>query len=227
MSTHILVIEDEPSIQDNIKLALEIENFQGSFKNTGNDGLKFLENNQVDLIILDIGLPDINGFEVCKKIREKNSTPIIFLTARNSEIDTVVGLEIGADDYLTKPFSPRELIARIKAILKRVNTNTLQNIPNNITVGFELNEKKHQITFQGKVLDLTRYEYLILKYLVKNPGQVFSRDQLMMNIWDDPGSSLDRTIDAHIKSIRAKCKKISKEDPITTHRGLGYSLKEN
>lgn len=230
MSDRILIIEDEPTILEMIICALEMESFQVEGALTGEEGLRILEENAQDLIILDVGLPDESGFEVCKKVRTHPlnlMTPIIFLTARNSEIDKVVGLEIGGDDYLTKPFSPRELSARVKAILRR--TKNRESFHEHIKKEhdlFRVDEKKKMIHLKNSKLDLTRYEYLLLKCLINSPGQVFSRDQLMEKIWDDPGSSLDRTIDAHIKSIRNKCKNIISTDPIETHRGLGYSLKE-
>lgn len=223
MNSQILIIEDEPAIMDTISCSLRLENYDSIGFSTGIDGLNYLESHEVHLIILDIGLPDQSGFEICKKIRKISQVPIIFLTARDSEIDKIVGLEIGADDYLTKPFSPRELLARIKAIFRRMNGSIVPNSQSS----FVVDEKKKQIFLNHQLMDLTRYEFLLLKHLIQFPGQVFSRDQLMERIWDDPGSSLDRTIDAHIKSIRSKCKKINSIDPIITHRGMGYSLKED
>lgn len=229
MKSSILIIEDEPSIADNICYALETEGFKSTCYSTGKEALESLKKVKYDLIILDVGLPDINGFELCKKIRANHMIPIVFLTARSEEIDRVVGLEIGADDYMVKPFSPRELTARIKAVLRRTKlgqnkqaaSKTSPNFP------FMIDEKRCAVSFYDQALELSRYEYQLLLVFVKRPGQVFSRDQLMELVWDDPAASMDRTVDAHIKSLRAKLKKIREdEDPIQTHRGMGYSLKE-
>lgn len=221
----ILVIEDEQSIADTICYALNTEGFQTAWKNLGLDGIAYLENHEVDLVVLDVGLPDLNGFEVCKKIRSFSDIPIIFLTARKEEIDRVVGLEIGADDYVIKPFSPRELSARIKVILKR--TERVRARPNEQTSDnpFVIDADKARVTYEGQVLDLTRYEFGILKTLFSRPERIFSREELMDRVWQAPESSLDRTVDAHIKTLRAKLSKHgAPKDIIKTHRGLGYSI---
>jgi two-component system catabolic regulation response regulator CreB len=225
MKLRILIVEDEPAIVDNIQYALETEGFETICFSSGAKVLEFLNKEVVDLIVLDIGLPDINGFELCKNIRQKTSTPIIFLTARTDEVDRVVGLEIGADDYVTKPFSPRELTARIKAILRRTGTARDNSHSNSV---FQVDGSRRRITYLGKPLDLSRYEFNILKTFINRPGHVFSRDQLMDMAWEEPEASLDRTVDAHIKNIRAKLRTIEPgSDPIVTHRGIGYSLRED
>ncbi len=217
---NILVIEDEHSIADTICYALKTENFAVEWKTLGKEGIDHLKNHQVDLIILDVGLPDISGFEVCKEIRSFSEVPIIFLTARKEEVDRVVGLEIGADDYIVKPFSPRELVARVKVILKRLNHNS--GIHSTV---FHVYEEKGRITYYGTVMDLTRYEYRLLKLLLSQPERIFSREQLMDHAWDAPESSMNRTVDAHIKMLRSKLRDInSTDDPIKTHRGMGYSI---
>ncbi len=227
----ILVVEDEPSISDNVEFVLNREGMKTLCCVTGKEAQKILEQNSIDLIILDVGLPDISGFDLCREIRKKYSLPILFLTARSDEIDRVVGLEIGADDYLTKPFSPRELAARVKAVLRRTQTqnSTPPSTPllQKEVCGFWVDEERCRITCFGKPLELTRYEFRILKVLIQRPGHVLSRDQLMDLAWDAPDSSLDRTVDAHVKSIRSKLKKCRAGfDPIVTHRGMGYSLRE-
>jgi two-component system catabolic regulation response regulator CreB len=225
MKLRILIVEDEPAIADNIQYALETDGFETICCSSGIKALEFLAREKADLIVLDIGLPDINGFELCKDIRKKNNIPVIFLTARTDEVDRVVGLEIGADDYVTKPFSPRELTARIKAVLRRTATAG-QKPPSKSA--FQVDESRRQITYLGKTLDLSRYEFNILKTFITRPGHVFSRDQLMEMAWEEPESSLDRTVDAHIKNIRAKLRDIEPgSDPIVTHRGIGYSLRED
>lgn len=228
---NILIIDDEPSIIDNISFALETEGFITSAFVTGGDGLHAFETEHFDLIILDIGLPDISGFELAKQIRSTSQIPIIFLTARSNEIDRVVGLELGADDYVSKPFSPRELSARVKAILRRTqlypaqeNTSKLQEHSSL----FIVDDPKKQIYFHNISIDLSKTEYRLLTILVQCPGRVYTRDQLMDLAWDHSGISLDRTVDTHIKTIRQKLKAIAPDnDPIVTHRGIGYSLKES
>ena len=225
MKSKILIVEDEPAIVDNIQYALETEGFETVSVFSGTPVIPLLAKETVDLIILDIGLPDMNGLELCKEIRKTLSTPIIFLTARTGEIDRVVGLEIGADDYISKPFSPKELSARVKAVLRRTQNLTTPDLSTQV---FQVNESKRQISYYGEVLDLSRYEYDILKTFIRRPGHVYSRDQLMDLVWEEPDTSLDRTVDAHIKNIRAKLKTIKPEkDPIVTHRGMGYSLRED
>jgi len=231
----ILIIEDEPAIADTLLYALGTEGFTSQWCATGQDGLAALQTRAFAFVILDVGLPDGNGFEFCKQIRALSSVPILFLTARNSEIDRVVGLEIGGDDYLTKPFSPRELTARVKAILRRTQPAApvpvvASPVPVNQTPvsPFLVDEARCSILFRNRPLDLTRIEFRLCKTLLAQPGRVFSRDQLLTAAWDEPEASLDRTVDAHVKTLRAKLRAIDPaSDPIQTHRGLGYSLREN
>lgn len=225
MKARIMIVDDEPAIVDAIQYALETDGFETACLSSGMPVIPALTENPADLVILDIGLPDISGFELCRRIRQISQVPIIFLTARTDEIDRVVGLEIGGDDYITKPFSPREVSARVKAVLRRTgkNSNGAQ------TAGvFSVNESKRQISYFGRDLDLSRYEYDILKTFIRRPGHVYSREQLMELVWEHPECSLDRTIDAHIKNIRAKMKKVRPEkDPIVTYRGTGYALRDD
>lgn len=225
----VLIIEDEPAIVDNMAYALRTEGFGVISRTTGQEGMAVLTEGGVDLIILDIGLPDGNGFDLCKEIRKKSDIPIIFLTARSEEVDRVVGLEIGGDDYIVKPFSPRELCARVKAVLRRTKTGEDEAATRHAEdLPFEIDEKRFVISYHDQPLDLSRYEYRILKVLIQRPGWVFSRDQLMERAWEEPGISLDRTVDTHIKTLRAKLRAVKPEiNAIQTHRGLGYSLKES
>jgi two-component system catabolic regulation response regulator CreB len=221
----ILIVDDEPAIADAIRYVLETDGFETLSLSEGSPVLPLLQSERIDLIVLDVGLPDINGFDLCREIRKISNTPIMFLTARTTEIDRVVGLEIGADDYVVKPFSPRELSARIKAILRRSKTGQPTESGSR---AFEVNESKRQITYFGKPLDLSNYEYRILTTFIRRPGHVYSRSQLMDLAWDVPEASMDRTVDAHVKNLRAKLKSIEPDiEPIITHRGAGYSLKEN
>jgi two-component system catabolic regulation response regulator CreB len=181
----------------------------------------------VALVVLDVGLPDANGFDVCRELRRRHAVPVIFLTARSGEVDRVVGLELGADDYVAKPFSPRELTARVRAVLRRSNGAAAPATTANATAEWAHDGARCRISYRGRALDLTRNEYRLLGALLAAPGRVFSRDQLMTAAWDDPGAAMDRTVDAHIKSLRAKLREAAPDaEPIETHRGLGYSLKE-
>ena len=232
----ILCVEDESAIVLPLRYALEREGWQVSWANTGTQALQLLSQQVFDFIILDVGLPDINGFEVCKQLRQKYQTPLLFLTARDDEIDRVVGLEIGADDYCSKPFSAREIVARIKAIWRRMEAQTtiIAPIPSSPQTESLLQysvwscfPQSLQIQYHGQILQLTRYEYRLLFLLIQHPEQVFSRQQLMDHIWEHPEHSLERTVDTHIKSLRQKLKQVRPDDePIRTHRGFGYSLKK-
>jgi len=231
----ILIVEDEQAIADSIAFALGKEGFAPRHETLGEQALAAAREEQPALVILDVGLPDISGLDVCRRLRQFSDVPVIFLTARSDEIDRIVGLEIGADDYVTKPFSPRELVARVRVILRRAGasagTATVAAHPATPAAArapaFELRAAEARILYSGQALDLTRYEYLLLKTLVEHPGHVLSRAQLMDRIWCDAPDTLDRTVDAHIKSLRAKLRAIDDNaDPIQTHRGMGYSLQQ-
>jgi len=230
MAGKVLLVEDEPSIADNITYILSTEGFECVWVSTGHDAMEEVQLGEIDLIVLDVGLPDCSGFELCKKIRRLKETPIIFLTARADEIDRVVGLEIGGDDYMVKPFSPRELAARVKAVLRRarkVETKNEVSAEAEPVPVFAVDEGRCLVRYYGKDLALSRYEYRLLCVFIRKPGWVYSREKLMEMAWDEPDSSMDRTVDAHIKSLRAKLRVVEPDqDPIKTHRGMGYSLKE-
>lgn len=228
MNKKILIIEDEQGIADTITYSLNTEGYAAIVADTGTDGLKLLDNDEFDFVILDIGLPDISGFEVLKRIRNSSEIPVLILTARSEEIDRVLGLELGSDDYVVKPFSPRELTARVKTILRRFNKKDSENNNEKPCMMFGVDDKKRSITYCDNKLDLSRYEFEILHLFIKRPGWVFSREQIMDLIWSEPEESFERTVDAHIKSIRSKLRTINPEvDPIETHRGVGYALKED
>ncbi len=222
----ILIVEDEPAIADGIAYALRTEGFSPKHVTLGEAALAALREEPFELLILDVGLPDLNGFEVCRRLRQFSEVPVIFLTARSDEIDRVVGLEIGADDYVTKPFSPRELVARVRVILRRLEKAASKGATDmKAPSAFDLRSKEARIVYRGTLLDLTRYEYLLLKTLLEHPGHVLSRAQLMDRVWQDAEDTLERTVDAHIKSLRAKLRAIDAvADPIQTHRGMGYSI---
>ena len=219
----ILIVEDELAIADSIAYALRTDGFEPLHVSLGQHALEAMRAQGAPaLVVLDVGLPDMNGFEVCRQLRQFSNVPVIFLTARSDEIDRIVGLEIGADDYVTKPFSPRELVARIRVVLRRLGGAPQ---PAAASLRFELREPEARIVYCGQALDLTRYEYLLLKTLLEHPGHVLTRARLMDRVWADAPETLDRTVDAHVKSLRAKLRHIDAgADPIQTHRGMGYSL---
>lgn len=225
----VLLVEDEPAIADTLVYALETERFEVTHALTGAEALAAAEREIFDFAILDIGLPDMTGLDVCRRLRERSSIPVLFLTARDAEVDRILGLELGGDDYVTKPFSPREIVARVRAILRRARDVSPVTMSGKVTgMGRILHHDTSamRIHCHGEQLDLTAHEYKLLLVLLEKPGRVFTRDQLLDHAWQDPGAVTDRTIDAHIKSIRAKLRsvRVGAEDLIQTRRGLGYLL---
>ena len=231
---HVLLIEDEAGIADAVLYALRSDGFEATHCLLGKAGLERFAQGGIDLVVLDVGLPDRSGFDVCRELRRSSDVPVIFLTARAGEIDRVVGFELGADDYVVKPFSPRELIARVHARLRRSLLRAEAGSPAATTVDaaewkrsgtFEHDATGRRIRYAGRDLALTRYEYGVLRTLLARPGAIFSRAQLMDAVWADAAESADRTVDAHVKTLRAKLHAIRVDaDPLRTHRGIGYSL---
>ena len=210
----ILVVEDEPKIAETLIHVLNEQNFEATRVATILEAREALKVNVFSAIVLDVKLPDGNGFEFCKELRKTNGIPILFLTSISDEVDKIVGLEIGADDYVTKPFSPREVSARLKAIIKRVK----EPIPVNQNIQFKVDEEKKRITYKGKLIETRPIEYEILKLLIKRPGRVFSRDEIIDYCWpDNPNMDSNRTVDTHIKTIR---KKIGDIDPQTDPKSI-------
>ncbi len=227
----VLVVEDESGIADTLQYVLSTDGFTPQWCATAEAALRAFSAQPPALVILDVGLPDLNGFELFKRLQALPggaSVPMLFLTARSDEIDRVVGLELGADDYIAKPFSPRELVARVRGILRRQARHpAAPATPARPATPFALDEERRQIRYYGQVLDLSRYEYGILRLLVHKPGRVYTRDELLAQVWDDDSDSFDRTVDAHIKTLRAKLKAAAPaHDAIRTLRGAGYALNE-
>ncbi|BFM10491.1 two-component system response regulator CreB [Simiduia litorea] len=222
---HILILEDEAAIAESLSFVLQRESFTSHWVSLAGDALSYVREQSVDLVIMDVGLPDMSGFEACKLLREFSAVPVLFLTARNDEVDRVVGLEIGADDYVVKPFSPREVAARVKAILRRYAVVQ----PSGLTAQapqspFAIDTDAMKIQFYGQALPLTRIEYLLLQTLLSQPARVFSRDQLLGAIGSSVNGGYDRSIDTHIKALRAKLRVVNDAvEPIKTERGFGYS----
>ncbi|EOC1345699.1 two-component system response regulator CreB [Cronobacter turicensis] len=227
--TTVWLVEDETSISEALAYVMQLEGFTVRTFERGLPALDAARQALPDLVVLDVGLPDISGFELCRQLLAAHpALPVLFLTARSEEVDKLIGLEIGADDYVAKPFSPREVCARVRTILRRLQKQQ-SGAQTVVRAGrFELNDDAAQIAFCGQPLPLTRYEYLLLKTLLLAPGRVYSRQQLMDKVWGDANDSFDRTVDTHIKTLRAKLRVVNSEaSPINTHRGLGYSLAVN
>ncbi len=211
----VLIVEDDPGISDVLEYSLKGAGFEVHKTSSGREAIRLVGGS--DFVVLDIGLPDLDGFEVCREIRRSSPVPILFLTSRTDEIDRVVGLELGADDYLAKPFSPRELVARIKAITRRSNGHH----PTTAT-GIALDRDAFTASVDGRPITLSRTEFELLALLAAKPGRVFTREQILDGAWLDGGCVTDRTVDAHIKALR---KKMLPAVMIETVRGVGYRIK--
>ena len=217
----VLLVEDEVAIADAVQYALRADGLQVEHSLLGAPALERLRRERFDVVVLDVGLPDLDGFALCRQLRTFSQVPVIFLSARDTEVDRVVGLELGADDYVTKPFSPRELVARVRARLRRAEPAAAMREHGD----FSHDANGQRIRFRGQWLALTRYEYLLLAALLARPGAILSRDRLMDEVWGDAPDTVDRTVDTHVKTLRAKLRQAAPDaDPIRTHRGLGYSL---
>jgi two-component system catabolic regulation response regulator CreB len=217
---HVLLVEDEPAIAEAVVYALESERITCHWSSTCCDALKAVQHHNPELILLDIGLPDGNGFDLFKELKTLSSASIVFLTSRHSELDEVLGLELGADDYITKPFSPRVLTSRVRMLLRRTNPQVTSSSQHPV---IEHDKTAARVRVRGTPLDLSRYEYGVLALLIDHPERIYSRDTLMDLVWQRTADSYDRTVDTHIKTIRQKIKAQDSElDPIKTRRGLGY-----
>ncbi len=218
----LLLLEDDPAIAEAVRFALEREGFAVRHFAWLHEARAQLLRELPELMILDVGLPDGNGLDLCRELRAEARTrhlPVLMLSARSEEMDRVLGLELGADDYLGKPFSPRELVARVRALLRRVQAPAA---PGGV---FVLEAEGTRVRFHGQLLELTRRELGLLKKLMTAPTRIHSRETLLDAVWGQDAESLDRTVDTHIKTLRAKLRAVRPdEDLIRTHRGLGYSL---
>jgi two-component system OmpR family response regulator len=221
----ILVCDDEPHIREVISFALERAGMQVASARNGAEALQMFRRGGLDLIILDVGMPEMDGLEVCRQIRRTSELPILFLSARDEEIDRVLGLEIGGDDYVTKPFSPRELVARVSAILKRANgTGRKRAVMSHRRLSLDAN--RHEVRFGEAPVELTALEFAIVQALLSRPEFVFTRAQLMETAYGGSIHVADRTIDSHIRNIRAKFAAAGCDEIITTVRGVGFRLGE-
>jgi two-component system response regulator RegX3 len=225
--TKILIIEDEISFSEALSFLLEKEGYSTVIAETGKQGLDAFKSDNFDLVLLDLMIPEISGIDVCRTIRTTSAVPIIMLTAKDSEIDKVVGLELGADDYVTKPYSSRELVARIKAVLRRGNLDgdAVESTSVHSIAGIKMDIERHQVTVNEAAINLPLKEFELLEFLMRNAGRVLTRGQLIDRVWGGDYYGDTKTLDVHIKRLRAKIE----EDPanpvfIQTVRGLGYKM---
>ena len=218
MPVTVMIVEDEPPIGALLRTYLERAGYSALWVRSGEDALTELRRHRIGLVVLDIGLPGIDGFEVCRRIG--GEVPVIMLTARDEEPDRVAGLEVGADDYVTKPFSPRELTARVKAVLRRTGERRPAGADDRLEFGpLALDRGAREVRLDGAEVELTQREFDLLEYLVRHRGQVVSREQLLESVWDFRSPGETRTVEVHIAQLR---KKLGRPELIRTVRGVGY-----
>ncbi len=223
----ILVVDDDPHIREVISFALEKAEMSVTLANDGKQALSSFERSPSDLIVLDINMPEMDGLECCRELRKSFDVPILFLSSRDDEIDRILGLEIGGDDYVTKPFSPRELVARVNVILKRTQGNNSSNDKEAVEFTYgklRLDSEQHSVWWDQKAVSLTATEFAMLAQLLKHPKKVFSRDAIMQGSYQYNVYVSDRTIDSHIRHIRSKFSEVGCEKIIETQHGVGYRL---
>ena len=220
---HILIVEDEQKIANVLKEYLEKDGFRATVTGRGDQAVALVRKTAPDMLLLDIMLPGMDGMAVCREVRKFSNLPIIMITAKVEEIDRLIGLELGADDYICKPFSPREVVARVKAVLRR---STAEPAEKNLALGpISLDEASHQAMVGGNLLDLTPSEFRLLQVLIGQPGRVFSRDELLARVQGYDCEGYDRTIDSHIKNLRKKiAAHLQNQEIITTVYGVGYKI---
>jgi len=227
--TRVLIVEDEESFADPLAFLLRKEGFTAAVAGTGQDALEEFDRNGADIVLLDLMLPEMSGTEVCRQLRQKSHVPIIMVTARDSEIDKVVGLEIGADDYVTKPYSPRELVARIRAVLRRQAGDAAELTPPTLSAGpVRMDVERHTVSVSGRGVQLPLKEFELLEMLLRNAGRVLTRMQLIDRVWGADYVGDTKTLDVHIKRLRTKVE----DDPgnpsrIVTVRGVGYKYERH
>ena len=219
MSGVAVVIEDDEAIGGLVTAYLEREGFAVRWERTGGGGLEAVESEDARIVVLDVGLPDVDGFDVCSRLRRESRTPVLMLTARDEEVDRIVGLELGADDYMTKPFSPRELVARVRAILRRTEPEPQ---PLHELGDVVIDTRRKVVTVAGEPVQLRTLEFELLAALAETPDRVISRDELLKRVWGTTFPSGTRTVDVHVAQVR---KKLGRPDLIATVRGSGYRLR--
>jgi two-component system, OmpR family, response regulator len=225
MAKHILVVDDDPHIREVVMFALEKAGMRGTQAADGKEALEKAASASPDLIVLDISMPELDGLEVCRELRKTNDVPILFLSSRDEEIDRIIGLELGGDDYVTKPFSPRELVARINAILKRKTGSATPSQQKKLAHGsIAIDTASYTASCAGRQVALTATEFMLLLALFRHPNKVFTRDELMDQAYDANITVSDRTIDSHIRRIRSKFAALGANDVVATNHGIGYKL---
>jgi two-component system OmpR family response regulator len=230
LAKHVLIVDDEKRIREVVEYALQKDGFRVSSADEGLAALAAIERDPPDLVVLDVMLPGLDGLSVCRKIRSVRQTPILFLSARTDEVDRIVGLELGGDDYLLKPFSPRELVARVRAVLRRFDVASGEPAKEAETRALchgplKLDIERHEATFSGKQVQLTATEFQVLAALLERPGIVLSRAQLLQRAYADDLQVTERTLDSHVRRIRAKFRNLG-GDPIATVHGVGYKASD-
>ncbi|MCL4126354.1 UNVERIFIED_CONTAM: hypothetical protein GTU68_015776 [Idotea baltica] len=228
MKTHILIVEDEEYIAEVLIAYCQNSGFEVTHLASGAEVVATVKSQTFDLMLLDLMLPDMDGIEICKQVRQFSQLPIIMVTAKSEEIDRLIGLELGADDYICKPFSPREVIVRIKTVLRRtlaIQPYLMPQSPELILGSFVLKPDEYEARFNGHFLELTPKEFMLLRMLVEHPGRVYTRDDILNALYSDFADVLDRNIDTHIKNIRKKIHAVSSvSNPIRSVYGVGYKI---
>ena len=225
MTARILLVDDEPDILAPVRYALERAGYQAEVAHDGVRALELAREDRFDVVVLDVMLPRMNGLDVCRELRNESDVPIVMLTARDAEVDRVLGLELGADDYVTKPFSTAELLSRVRAILRRRQLDRASGGSIREAAGIRIDLDRHSVAVDGKEIDLTRSEFRVLLLLTESPGRVFTREQVMEHLWQTPYVGDARACDAHIANLRRKVERDStRPERILTVRGIGYKL---
>jgi DNA-binding response OmpR family regulator len=226
--SRVLIVDDEPNLRHSLSYALRQEGYEVAAAEDGERALELFRESKPDLVVLDVMLPKIDGLAVCRAIRRESEVPVIMLTARSTELDTIVGLEVGADDYLAKPFSTRELIARIRAALRRAAAPRVATGADDVnSAGLRIDVGRHQVTVDGRSVELKPREFDLLRFLASHPGQVFARNQLLASVWGLDYSGDSRTVDTHVKTLRERLGDAPDQPRwIETVRGVGYRFRE-
>jgi two-component system response regulator RegX3 len=224
--SRVLIVEDEPALSEAMHYALEREGFECTVIGDGSKALEYLRAWRPDVILLDVMLPGMSGIDVCRAIRRSVTTPIIMVTAKDAEADKVLGLELGADDYVTKPFSMRELVARVRAVLRRGNATLEESAPTRLEAGpVTIDVERHEVRVRGQVVDLPPKEFALLESLVRRAGKLMTRDMLISQVWGEDYYGDTRTLDVHVKRLRSKVEENpSRPVHLKTVRGLGYKF---
>ena len=231
--TNILIVDDEQEIADLVEIYLVSDGYKVFKANNAQDGLDILDKEDIDLVLLDIMMPGMSGLEMCKKIRETNNIPIIMISAKSTDLDKILGLGTGADDYVAKPFNPLDVSARVKSQLRRYtqlnpNSNVHENVRNEISIrGLTINKDNHKVTVYDEEVKLTPIEFDILYLLASNPGKVFSTDEIFEKVWNEKVYEANNTVMVHIRRLRGKMKEDERQDKIiTTVWGVGYKIEK-